>query len=100
MFGLPDCKAAWIILQQSSARELAELAVKKTAIDLRIRTQASRANGNSLRDSEVQRLFLAPFPAFSRNLFFSFLGMNEHIVGIAESLFLGLPDLAECPPVL
>jgi hypothetical protein len=50
---------------------------------------------------EAQLLFLAlGFPAFSRNLFFSFLGVNEHIVGVAESLFLGLSDLAECPPVL
>lgn len=74
----------------------------KTSIDLRIRIRATRVRMELLGNTRGSIIisFALAFPAFSRNLFFSLLGMNEYIVGIAEALFLGLPDLAECSPVL
>jgi hypothetical protein len=49
------------------------------------------------RDCRRQRLnayFLRlVFLRSPRNLFLSFLGVNEHVVGVAESFFLGLPRI-------
>ncbi len=40
------------------------------------------------------------FFTFSGDLFFSFLCMNEHVIGVSEPLFLYLADFPESTPIV